>query len=302
MLPARADAYAAIAAAEGTVWALLLVLLPASSEFAVRFQLTLTVLVLPCGMLPYAPAGLPWLAFASPLGFAQLVHLMTRESQHQDLMLLAWGVTMVGVALLAQWLKTRARQRPVEAHRANQSARVHEHANVELNRSREQLRLALDAIDAGVADTNLISNERFVSSRYSQILGYADRDTCLREHRLSDASASGRTRARDCCAQAPHDEGVRRCGKSVACNASTAPTSGSRCAANRYVARDGRATRLVVSIVDDTERRLADQRLADSERRYRALVEASPSLIWICDRARTTEFRFRSCLPRGVRL
>lgn len=47
----------------------------------------------------------------------------------------------------------------------------------------------------------------------------------------------------------------------------------------------GRATRFVMSIVDITERREAELRLAASERRYRALVEASPSLIWTCDAA-----------------
>ena len=40
---------------------------------------------------------------------------------------------------------------------------------------------------------------------------------------------------------------------------------------------------LVFSIVDATEHRLAQQRLTDSELRYRVLVEASPSLIWVCD-------------------
>jgi diguanylate cyclase (GGDEF)-like protein/PAS domain S-box-containing protein len=59
---------------------------------------------------------------------------------------------------------------------------------------------------------------------------------------------------------------------------------------------DGTATRLVVSIVDNTERRNAELRLADSEQRYRALVEASPSLIWMCDdRGRLTFVSDRAC-------
>ena len=58
----------------------------------------------------------------------------------------------------------------------------------------------------------------------------------------------------------------------------------------------GRTTRLVFSIVDDTERRAAQHKLAESERLYRALVEASPSLIWICDRyARLTFVSDRAC-------
>jgi len=60
-------------------------------------------------------------------------------------------------------------------HRADLAARSQEQANAELNRSREQLRIALDAIDAGIADTNLITGERFFSPRYFGILGYEDR-------------------------------------------------------------------------------------------------------------------------------
>ncbi|GAB4469729.1 MAG: hypothetical protein OHK0044_11940 [Burkholderiaceae bacterium] len=57
-----------------------------------------------------------------------------------------------------------------------------------------------------------------------------------------------------------------------------------------------RATRFVMSIVDITERREAELRLAASERRYRALVEASPSLIWTCDAAgRLTFVSARAC-------
>lgn len=282
-LPARADSYAAIAAAEGTVWALLLVLLPASGEFAVRFQLTLSGLVMLFGMLPYAPAGLPWLAFAIPLGFAQLVYLVTRESHHQELMLLAWGVTMAAVSLWAHWLQRALGSNLSQRNQADRSAKVHEQANAELNRSRDQLRLALEAIDAGIADTNLITNERTVSSRYGRILGYADREACLREHRLSDALhpedrervIAARKRHVDSGAPLHEECRLRRAdGSFVPVTLRAASVRGS----------DGRATRLVLSIVDASERRLSDQRLADSERRYRALVEASPSLIWVCDR------------------
>jgi diguanylate cyclase (GGDEF)-like protein/PAS domain S-box-containing protein len=51
-----------------------------------------------------------------------------------------------------------------------------------------------------------------------------------------------------------------------------------------------------MSIVDNTEHRLAEHRLIDSERRYRALVEASPSLIWVCDAGgRITFVSERAC-------
>jgi len=294
-LPSGVGVYAVIAALEGTTWALLLVLLPASTDFAGRFQLTLTLLVLVGGMLPYAPAGMPWVAYASPIGFAQLVALTSRESPHQDLVLLAWAVTMIGVALVAQRFRKTLRSQLSTRHRVDQSARIHEHANVELNRSREQLRLALAAIDAGVADTNLITNERFVSARYAGILGYVDRESCQREHRLSAALHPG-DRHRVLAARKRHiDEGVvlheqcrlqRADGTYVCVTLRGDSVRGS----------DGRATRLVLSIVDDSERRVAEQRLADSERRYRALVEASPSLIWTCDeRGRLSFVSDRAC-------
>jgi len=39
-----------------------------------------------------------------------------------------------------------------------------------------------------------------------------------------------------------------------------------------------------MSIVDITKRREAEEKLVASERRYRALFDATPSLIWTCDR------------------
>jgi len=58
--PPRADGYAMVAAAEGVIWAMLLVVLPSASEFGLGFQLGLTMLVLLGVLLPFAPAGLPW--------------------------------------------------------------------------------------------------------------------------------------------------------------------------------------------------------------------------------------------------
>jgi diguanylate cyclase (GGDEF)-like protein/PAS domain S-box-containing protein len=59
---------------------------------------------------------------------------------------------------------------------------------------------------------------------------------------------------------------------------------------------DGRPTRFVASLVDIGAKRAAELRIADSERRYRALVETSPSLIWTCDSsARITFVSDRAC-------
>ena len=78
-LPRSAQVYSALAALEGTAWALSLVLLPAANESAAVLQLVLTVAVLLGTLLAFAPAGMPWIAFAVPLGFAQLTFLLSRD-------------------------------------------------------------------------------------------------------------------------------------------------------------------------------------------------------------------------------
>jgi diguanylate cyclase (GGDEF)-like protein/PAS domain S-box-containing protein len=294
-LPPHAEWYAIAAALEGVVWAMLLVLAPSTTDFGLRFQLGLTLLVMLGVLLPFAPAGLPWVAFSVPVGFAQLVVLISRELPQHDLLLLTWSMTMAGAALTAQWLKRALSNNLSLRHRADLSAKAQEQANAELNRSREQLRLALDAIDAGVADTNLITGERFYSARYLSILGHDDRDDFYKEHRLSDAlHPEDRKRVME--ARRRHTES----------GAPLLEECRMRRADGTYVwvilrgesvrGTDGRPTRLVTSIVDTTERRIAEHRLIDSERRYRALVEASPSLIWICDdKGRLTFVSERAC-------
>lgn len=281
-LPPRAHWYAIVAALEGTIWAMLLVLAPSTTEFGLRFQLGLSLLVMLGVLLPYAPAGMPWIAFAIPVGFAQLVVLISRDVPQHDLLLLTWAMTMAGATLTARWLKRALSNNLSLRHRADLSARAQEQANAELNRSREQLRLALDAIDAGIADTNLITGERYYTARYHDILGFDDSDDFQKEHRLSDA-LHPEDRSRVLEARRRHIElGVplreecrlRRADGSfvwVILRGESVRGTG------------GKPTRFVYSIVDNTERRIAEHRLIDSERRYRALVEASASLIWICD-------------------
>lgn len=291
----RAEGYAVVAAAEGVVWATLLVVLPSASDFGLGFQIGLTMLVLLGVLLPFAPAGLPWVAFAVPVGFAQLVALLSRELPQHQLIILTWAMTLVGAALTAQWLKRALSNNLSLRHRADLAARSQEQANAELNRSREQLRIALDAIDAGIADTNLITGERFFSPRYLGILGYEDRETFLKEYRLSDTL---------------HPDDRKRVLDARRANVDTGAPLREECRLRRvdgaYVwvilrgesvrGSDGKPTRLVLSIVDNTEHRIAQLQLADSERRYRALVEASPSLIWVCDgKGRLTFVSERAC-------
>ncbi len=291
----RTDAYAMVAAAEGVVWAVLLVILPSATEFGLLFQLGLTILVVLGVLLPFAPAGLPWVAYAVPVGFAQLVALMSREMSQHELVILTWAMTMVGGALTAQWLKRALSSNLSLRHRADLAARAQEQANAELNHSREQLRLALDAIDAGIADTNLISGERFFSARYFSILGYDDRDSFLKDHRFSEAlHPDDRRRVLE--ARRRHTESGAPLREECRLRRADGTYTWVILRGESVRGTDGKPTRLVLSIVDNTEHRIAQQRLADSETRYRALVEASPSLIWVCDdRGRLTFVSERAC-------
>ncbi len=294
-LPQRADWYALVAATEGIAWAMLLVLLPSTSEGGLMFQLGLTVLVALGVLLPFAPAGLPWIAFAIPVGFAQLVALLSREMPNHELVMLTWTMTMLGGALTAQWLKRALSNNLSMRHRADLSARTQEQANAELNRSREQLRLALDAIDAGIADTNLITGERFFSARYFSILGYDDRESFLKDHRFSDALHPD-DRNRVLAARKKHTETGVPLREECRLRRADGGYVGVILRGESVRGTDGKPTRLVLSIVDNTEHRIAQHRLIDSERRYRALVEASPSLIWVSDeKGRLTFVSDRAC-------
>ena len=155
--------------------------------------------------------------------------------------------------------------------------------------------MALDAIDAGVADTNVLTGERSFSSRYIQILGYSDRESFLQAYKFTESlHPDDRDRVR--IARRRHiDHGAAL---REECRMQRADGSYVWVILRGESVRgsSGRTTRLVFSIVDDTERRAAQHKLAESERLYRALVEASPSLIWICDRyARLTFVSDRAC-------
>ena len=294
-LPRSAQAYAALAAVEGTTWALALVLLPVANESGAVLQLVLTIAVLLGSLLAFAPAGMPWIAFAVPLGFAQMTFLMSRGLPLRDITMLAWALTMIGAAAAFMLLRKALSNNVAMRTRANSSAKAQEQANAELNRSREQLRMALDAIDAGVADTNVLTGERTFSTRYVDILGYSDRDAFMQEYRFSESlHPDDRDRVR--AARRRHiDHGAAL---REECRMQKADGSYVWVVLRGESVRgsSGRTTRLVFSIVDDSERRAAQHKLTESERRYRALVEASPSLIWICDRnARLTFVSDRAC-------
>jgi len=235
-------------------------------------------------LLPYAAAGRPWIACVVPLAFAQLLLLLTRELPLREPLLLCWVLAIGSAAFASHRLRRTLVANVVMRRRAELVAREREVVASELTRSREQFRLALDAIDAGISDTNLLTGERFFSNRYAEMLGYASREEFARTYRFSVA-VHPEDRDRVLEARRIHlERGIpfreemrmrRRDGSYLWVQVRGESVRGS----------DGRATRFVASLVDVSAKREAELRIADSERRYRALVEASPSLIWICDPA-----------------
>lgn len=287
--------YAAMAVIEGSVWSAGLLVVPAPSALGALLQFVLSTVILIGTVLSFGPVRCAWFGQTVPLAFGQALVLIVQPPALRDVVGLAWLLTVALSAVAAYWWRRVLVENLALREQADAAAHAQERAALELHRSREQLRLALDAIDAGVADTNLFTGERFFSARYAELLGYRDRAAFLHAHRFSaalhpdDRARVLHARQRHLQEDVPFREEFRL-----------------RTAAHDYVwvqargesVRDaaGRATRFVMSIVDITERREAELRLAASERRYRALVEASPSLIWTCDAAgRLTFVSARAC-------
>jgi diguanylate cyclase (GGDEF)-like protein/PAS domain S-box-containing protein len=278
----RRSAFTLAAGLEGALWGAALLLVPLQGEFAQVTAFFITVVVAMVGIVTYGIAGRAGVAFGAALALGQLAFLIEHVMPLHEVIVLAWVLTQAAICWVSYWLRGALDDLLVLRARADQITKVREQAAAELNRSREQLRLALDAIDAGVSDTNLLTGDRFLSARYAEILGYHDIETFLQTHRFSEAlHVEDQMRVLE--ARKRHlDEGTN-----------FEEEFRLRTAQGQYVwvhARgqsvrgiDGRATRFVMSIVDVTARRGAERQLATSERRYRALVDASPSLIWMCD-------------------
>jgi len=287
--------FALFAAAEGALWGLALVALPLDSPYATLLKIAVTMMIVFGALLPYGTAGRPWIAFVVPLGFAQLLHMLTRELPLREPLLLSWALALAAAAFTAFRLRRALMANVAMRRRAEMARRAQEHVAAELNHSREQLRLALDAIDAGIADTNLITGERFFSARYAELLGYPSRDELARRHRFSNAiHPDDRTRVLD--ARRRHIEDGTPFREELRMQRRDGSYVWVQVRGESVRGIDGRPTRFVASLVDVSAKREAELRIADSERRYRALVDASPSLIWTCDtNGRITFVSDRAC-------
>lgn len=290
--------YSLFAGAEGILWAGGLIALPAPTPEGVLFQFGLSIAALVGSLPPYGAVPRAWLANVVPLGFAQLALLLTRDLPTGMLLAFAWAICLAIATFGAQRMQRGIADNLRVRMQAQDAAVAQELSLAEMNRSRDQLRLALEAIDAGIADTNIASGERFFSARYAEILGYADRTQFTHEHRFSEAIHPD-DRARVLEARRRHIEEAAPFREEFRMRTVRGDDIWVQARGESTRGPDGRATRFVMSIVDITARREAEARLVASERRYRALVEASPSVIWMCDReGKLTFVSTRGC--RGL--
>ncbi|MGL5192791.1 MAG: PAS domain S-box protein [Chroococcales cyanobacterium] len=153
-------------------------------------------------------------------------------------------------------------------------------AEEELRQSEERWQLALQGNNDGIWDWNLKTNEAFISSRWKEIIGYED-------HELPNHSNTWVSRIH------PHDGSwVMQAIKEHFCGQTPyfATEHRLRCKNGNYkwvLARGqalcdvaGNPIRMVGSITDITDRKLAEEALAESERKYRDLVETSQEMIF----------------------
>jgi len=287
--------YAVFAIAEGGAWAFALAGFAVADPAGFLLQFTLTLGVTIGMLLPFGAVPRLWLLGVLPLAVAQAVAISAAMLPYPDLVMLVWASVLgLGVfACLALHLEVR-NTRLLQLH-SEQASSIQHQAMAELNASREQLRLALEAIDAGVADFNVSSGERSYSVRFTDMLGYSDRAAFQRDFRISDA-VHPEDRAEVMAARRAHLESGAPFRREFRLRNAQGEYLWVQARGESLRDAAGRATRFVVSIVDINKRRDAEARLVASERRYRALVDATPSLIWTCDRAgKVTLVSGRAC-------
>ncbi len=289
--------YALAAFAESFMWTCGLLLVPVAAPWGAALQIAVTGVVMLCAAYIFNHRLITWLAYVLPLAVGQALFLSRHEVLAIPQVLAVWLLTVVVGALLAWGMRRSVASLLFLRESAQAVALDAQHTLAELVHSREQLRLALEALEVGVSDTVYESDKRYYaySSRYAEILGYRDRDAFLAAHRFS-AAVHPQDRIRVLDARKAHRyEGVpfreefriRRADQSYIWVMGRGAT-----------VRDeqGHTTRFVLSIVDITERREAELAQAESARQYRALLNASPSLIWTCDaQGRLTFVSERAC-------
>ncbi len=285
----------AAAGLEAAAWVSGLLWLGVAAEGVVLLQLALGIGAMVAAVPAFGVNGAPLAVFVVPIALAQAYVLGMAELPARAAAAFGWAAALAATLSAALWFRHRVVEGMAACERAERAAREQAHGLAQLRHSREQLRLALDAIDAGVSDTDLVTGERFFSARYAEILGFRDRERFLQEHRFS-AALHPQDRMRVLDARRSHIDAATAFREEFRMRTAAGDYVWVQARGESIRGADGRATRFVMSIVDISERRAAEQQLAYSERRYRALVEASPSLIWTCDRrGRLTFVSDRAC-------
>jgi diguanylate cyclase (GGDEF)-like protein/PAS domain S-box-containing protein len=293
--PSAPRIYAVFAVAEGMAWAFALAGFAVADPAGFLLQFTLTLGVTIGMLLPFGAVPVLWLLGVTPLAAAQAYAISAAVLPNPDLVVLVWA-SVLGLgafACLALYLEVKA-TRLKQLH-DEQAALIQDQAMAELNASREQLRLALEAIDAGVADFDVATGKRSYSVRFTDMLGHGDRATFRREFDLAEAlHPDDRDEVLE--ARRAHLEGGAPFRREFRLRNARGEYIWVQARGESLRDAAGRATRFVISIVDITKRREAEVKLVASERRYRALVDATPSLIWTCDRAgKITLVSARAC-------
>lgn len=159
-----------------------------------------------------------------------------------------------------------------------------------LYRGNERLRLALQAAQIGTWDWNLLRDEVTWSERTYEIFNVAPGTTVDSEAFFAVAHPDERGRVRAAVEEAART--LRDFSIEFQLATTEAPP------APHYVAvlgmflktSAGDPLRAVGVTMDVTERRRAESRIIESERRFRAMAERAPALIWSCDETLSRDY------------
>lgn len=282
---AKGAHYTAQAAlAEALIWAGGLVWVPIKAPWGAALQIVMSAVLVVGAAFIYSHRLKTWLAYVVPLAIGQAVFLFRLEVLATAQVLAVWVLTLALAAVLALGVRRMVASLLVFNEQAQAEVFNAQHTLAEMQHSREQLHLALEALGAGFSDTVYESDKRYYaySTRYAEILGYRDRDAFLATHRFSAAvHPDDRRRVLDA-RKAHRYAGMPFKEKFRMRRADGSEVWVQGCGSSLRD-EDGRATRFVLAIVDITEQHQAELALAHSARQYRALLNASPSLIWTCD-------------------
>lgn len=154
----------------------------------------------------------------------------------------------------------------------------------DLYRGEERLRLALESARIGTWDWNLVRDEMHWNDRNLEIFGVAPGTAINSRVFFGLVHPEDRDRVRLAIEEAARTSNDF----AVEFRVAQAPDMPARYAGVRGLflkSSGGDPLRAVGVTVDITERRGAELRIIESERRFRAVAERAPALIWSCDQA-----------------